>query len=91
VRKPIRALPHRNVVPMESHIDGQNAGYFPRTLWTLLLALSYSEPPLFIGTLRFLRGNSYLCLVRVVIYMRPTTDRICRIREVIEDSTPRWT
>jgi hypothetical protein len=24
---------------MESHNDGQSTGYFPRTLWTLLLSL----------------------------------------------------
>jgi hypothetical protein len=48
-RKHVRAPPHRNVVPTESHSDGQNAGYFLRTLRTVLLALGYSEPPLFIG------------------------------------------
>jgi hypothetical protein len=52
--------PHRNVVPTESHSDGQNAGYFLRTLWTVLLALGYSEPPLFISVPRLLCGNSYL-------------------------------
>jgi hypothetical protein len=76
---------------MESHSDGQNAGYFPRTLRTVLLALGYSEPPLFVGVLRLLRGNSYLCHVRVIIYERPTTDRIRRIRCVVEATTPRWT
>jgi hypothetical protein len=59
-RKHVCAPPRRNYVPMESHTDGQNAGYFPRTLWTMLLALGSSEPPLFIETLRLLRGNSYL-------------------------------
>jgi hypothetical protein len=49
VRKHIRALPRGNAVPTESHTDGQRAGYFPRTLWTLLLMLEYSEPPLFVG------------------------------------------
>jgi hypothetical protein len=44
VRKHVRALPHRNVVPTESHTDGQNVGYFMRTLRTVLLALGYSEP-----------------------------------------------
>jgi hypothetical protein len=38
----------RNAINMESHSDGQNAGYFPRTLRTVLLALGYSKPPLFI-------------------------------------------
>jgi hypothetical protein len=52
--------PHRNVVPTESHSDGQNAGYFLRTLLIVLLALGYSEPLLFIGVPRLLRGNSYL-------------------------------
>jgi hypothetical protein len=60
VGKYIRAPPHRNVVPTESHSDGQNAGYFPRTLLTMLLALGYSEPPLFVSVPRLLRGNSYL-------------------------------
>jgi hypothetical protein len=64
---------------MEYHSDGQNAGYFPRTLRTVLLALGYSEPPLFIGW------------VKVIIYKRQTTDRIHRIRHVVEATTPRWT
>jgi hypothetical protein len=90
-KKHVRAPPRRNIVSTESHSDGQRAGYFPRTLWTLLLVLGYSEPPLFIGTPRKIRGNSYLWRVCVVIYERPTTDRICHVRQVIEASTPRWT
>jgi hypothetical protein len=31
-------------MPTESHSDGQRAGYFLRTLRTLLLALGYSGP-----------------------------------------------
>jgi hypothetical protein len=89
-RKHIRAPPRRNVVPTESHNDGQNVGYFPRTLRTVLLALGYSEPPLFIGVPRLLRGNSYLWYVRVIIYERPTTDHILRIRHVVEATTTRW-
>jgi hypothetical protein len=57
----------------------------------MLLALGSSEPPAFIGTLRLLCGNLYLCHVRVVIYERPTTDRIRRIRQVVEAPAPRWT
>jgi hypothetical protein len=57
----------------------------------VLLALGSSEPPLFIRTPSLLHENSYLWRVRVVIYERPTTDRICRIRQVVEDPTPRWT
>jgi hypothetical protein len=57
----------------------------------VLLALGSSEPPLFIGTPRLLRGNSYLWHVRVVIYERPTTDRIRRIHHVVEAPAPRWT
>jgi hypothetical protein len=90
-RKHVRAPPRRNVVPTESHSDGQNAGYFLRTLRTVLLALGYSEPPLFIAVPRLLRGNSYLWRVRVIIYERPTTDRIHHIRRVVEATTPRWT
>jgi hypothetical protein len=90
-RKHVRVPPHRNVVPTESHSDSQNAGYFPRTLWTLLLALGYSEPPLFIGVPRLLHGNSYLWHVWVIIYERPMTDHIHRIRHVVEATTPRWT
>jgi hypothetical protein len=89
-RKHVYAPPHRNVVPTESHIDGQNAGHFPRTLWTVLLALGVSEPLLFIETLRLLRGNSYLWCVRVVIYERPTTDHICRICQVFDAPALRW-
>jgi hypothetical protein len=83
--------PHRNAVPTKSHSDGQNDGYFPRTLRTVLLALGYREPPLFVGVLRLLRGNSYLWRVRVIIYERPTTDHIHRIRHMVEATTPRWT
>jgi hypothetical protein len=90
-RKHVRALPCRNVVPTESHSDGQNVGYFLRTLWTVLLVLGSNEPALFNGTLRLLRGNSYLWRVCVVIYERPTTDRICRLHQVVEAPTPRWT
>jgi hypothetical protein len=58
-RKHVRTPPYRNAVPTESHSDGQRAGYFPRTLRTLLLALGYSEPPIFVGVSRLLCGNSY--------------------------------
>jgi hypothetical protein len=74
-----------------SHSNGQNAGYFPRTMWTVLLALGSSEPPLFIGTPRPLCGNSYLWRVCVVIYERPTTDRIRHICQVVEAPTPSCT
>jgi hypothetical protein len=90
-RKHLRAPPRRNVVPTESHSDGQNAGYFPRTLRTVLLVLGSSEPPLFIGIPRLLRGNSYLWRVHMVIYERPMTDHICRICQVVEAPAPRWT
>jgi hypothetical protein len=90
-RKHVRALPRRNVVPTESHSDGQNVVYFPRTLRVVLLALGSSEPPLFIGTPRLLHGNSYLWRVHVVIYERPMTDRIHRIHQVVEAPAPRWT
>jgi hypothetical protein len=89
-RKHVRAPPRRDDVPMKSHSDGQEAGYFPRTLWTVLLALGSSEPPLFIGILRLLHGNSYLWHVRMVIYERSTTDRIWRIRQVVKAPAPRW-
>jgi hypothetical protein len=78
-------------VPTKSHSDGQNAGDFPRTLWTVLLSLRYSEPPLFIGVPRLLRENSYLWRVHVIIYERPTTDHIHRIHHAVEATTPRWT
>jgi hypothetical protein len=91
VRKHVRAPPRRNVVPTESHSDGQNARYFSRTLRTVPLALGYSAPQLFIGVPRLLHENSYLWHVRVIIYERPMTDRICRIRHVVEATTPRWT
>jgi hypothetical protein len=57
----------------------------------LLLALGYSEPPFFIGTLRLLCGNSYLWRVHVIIYERPMTDHIHLIRQVVKASTQRWT
>jgi hypothetical protein len=90
-KKHVRAPPCRNVVPVESHNDSQNAGYIPRTLRTVLLALGSSEPPLFTKTLRLLHGNSYHWRVRVVIYDSPTTDRICRIHHVVEAPVLRWT
>jgi hypothetical protein len=90
-RKHVRAPLHRDAVPTESHSDDQEAGYFPRTLQTVLLALVSSEPPLFIRILRLLHGNSYLWHVRVVIYERSMTDRILRIRQVVEAPAPRWT
>jgi hypothetical protein len=40
-RKHVRVPLHRNVVPMESHSDCQNAGYFLRTLRTMLCGNSY--------------------------------------------------
>jgi hypothetical protein len=91
VRKHVRAPPCRNVVPTESHSDGQNAGYFSRTLWIMLLALGYSEPPLFVGVPRLLHGNLYLWHVQVITYERPTTDRIRHICHVVEATKPRWT
>jgi hypothetical protein len=90
VRKHVRAPPRRNVVPTESHSDGQNAGYFLRTLRTVLLALGSSEPLLFIETPRLLCGNSYLWCVRVLIYERTTIDCICHIRQVVMAPALRW-
>jgi hypothetical protein len=78
-------------MPTESHSDGQNARYLLGTLWTVLLALGYSEPPLFIGVPRLLCGNSYLWRVRVIIYEGPMADHICHIRHVVEATTLRWT
>jgi hypothetical protein len=88
--KHVHVPPHWNVVPTESHSDGQCAVYFPRTLRTLLLALVYSEPTLFIGVLRLLHGNSYLWHVRVIIDNRPTTDHIHRIHHAVGATTLRW-
>jgi hypothetical protein len=90
-RKHVRAPPRRNAIPTESHSDGQNVGYLSRTLWTVLLVLGSSKPLLFIGTLRLLRGNSYLWHVRVVIYERPTPDHIRHICQVVEAYALRWT
>jgi hypothetical protein len=90
-RKHVRAPPCRNVVPTESYSDGQNARYFPWTPWTMLLALGYSEPPLFIGIPMLLHGNSYLWRVEVIIYEWPMTDRIHHICHMVEATIPRWT
>jgi hypothetical protein len=90
-RKHVHAPPCRNVVPMESNSEYQNAGFILRTLRTMLLALGSSEPPLFIGTMRLLRGNSYLRHVCVVIYERHMTDHIYHIHQVVEAPLPRWT
>jgi hypothetical protein len=77
-------------MPTESHSDGQRAGHFLRTLRTVHLALGYSETPLFVGVPRLLYGNSYLWLMRVIIYQRPMTNYICRICHMVEATTPRW-
>jgi hypothetical protein len=90
-RKHVRAPPCSNVVPTESHSDGQDDGYFLRTLWTVLLTLGSSEHRLFIGTLRLRCGNPYLLHVRVVIYERTTIDHIHYIHQVVETPAPRWT
>jgi hypothetical protein len=79
------------VVPMDSHSDGQRAGYISRTMRTLLSSLGYGESSLFVRTPRLLRGNTYLWHVWVVIYERSTIDHICHIHQVIEASAPRWT
>jgi hypothetical protein len=65
--------------PQSLTTHDQLAGYFPKTLRTLLQFLGYGEPPLFIRT-----------VVWVVLYERSTTDRIHRIRQVIETAAPRW-
>jgi hypothetical protein len=57
----------------------------------MLLALGYSEPPLFVGVLRLLHGNLDLWRVCVIIYERSTTDHIRCICHVVEATTPRWT
>jgi hypothetical protein len=90
-RKHVRASPCRNAVPTESHSDGQDDGYFLRTLRTVLLALGSSEPPLFIDTPRLLRRNSYLWHECVVIYEGPMTNCICHIHQVVEAPALRWT
>jgi hypothetical protein len=90
-RKYIHVPLPRNVVPMESHDDGQNVGYFPGTLRTVLWALGHSEPPLFVDVPRLLHENSYLWCVLVIIYKRPTTDHIHHIHHVVEATTLRWT
>jgi hypothetical protein len=87
----VRVPPRQNVVPTESHSDGQLAGYLLRTLWTLLSSLGYEEPPHFIRTPRLFRGNVYLWHIRVVIYERSMTDHIHHICQVIEAFAPRWT
>jgi hypothetical protein len=90
MRKHVCTPPRRSTVPTESHNDGQNVGYFSRTLQTALLALGYSESQLFVGVLRLLNGNLYHWCVHVIIYERPTTDHIHRIRHMVEATTPRW-
>jgi hypothetical protein len=57
----------------------------------VLLAMGYSEPPLFVGVLRLLHENSYLWRVHVIIYQRPTTDHIHCICHMVEATTSRWT
>jgi hypothetical protein len=89
-RKHVHALPRRNAMPTESHSDGQHVSYIPRTLWTLLLALGYSKPLLFVGVPRLLHGNSYLWGLCVIIYEGPMIDHIHRICHVVEATTPRW-
>jgi hypothetical protein len=89
-RKSVRAPPRRNAMPTESHIDSLDAGYFLRTLRTVLLALSSIEPRCSSGP----QGAAWKLVplaVRVVIYERPTTDHIHRICQVVKARIPRWT
>jgi hypothetical protein len=90
-RKHVHAPLLRNALPTTSHSDGQNVGYFPMTVRTVLLVLGSSKPLLFIETPRMLCGNSYLWHVRVIIYEWPTTDHIRRIRQVAKAPALRWT
>jgi hypothetical protein len=62
----------------------------PEDSETVLLALHFNEPLLFIVTPRLLCGKLYLWCVRVVTYERPTTNHIRRIRQVVEAPAPRW-
>jgi hypothetical protein len=57
----------------------------------VMVSMLATSRGLFIGTLRLLRGNSYLWCVCVVIYERPMTDRIRCVHQVIVASTSRWT
>jgi hypothetical protein len=77
-------------MPTKSHSDGQSVEYFSRCLRTVLLALQYSEPLLFISVPRLLHGNSYLWCVCVIIYERQMTDHIRRICHMVEATTSRW-
>jgi hypothetical protein len=76
-------------MPTDSHNDGRRASYLLRTLQTLHLSLGFDKPTLFVGTPRLFCGNSYLWHVRVIIYERHMTGRICLIRLLIEASTLR--
>jgi hypothetical protein len=89
-RKHIRTPLGRNIVPTESHSDGQHACDFPRTLQTQPSSLGYGELPLFVQTQRLLHENSYMWHVHVIIYERSTTDHICRIHQVVVAFAPRW-
>jgi hypothetical protein len=77
-------------MPTVSHNHGQNAGYFLRTLRIVLLSLGYSEPLLFVGVSMQLHGSSYLWRVCVIIYKRPMTNHIRRIRHMVKATTSRW-
>jgi hypothetical protein len=90
-KKHVRVPAQHNTVRMESHSDGQRDGYFPRTMWALLSSLGFGDPHSSSAPPRLLHGNTYLWLVHVIIYERSTTNRICRIHQVVEASTPRWT
>jgi hypothetical protein len=84
MRKHVHAPPRWDAVPTEFHSDCQCVGYFPRTLRTLLSLLGFGEPPLFVGTPRMLRGNSYMWHVCVIIYEWSMTDHICHIHQVVK-------
>jgi hypothetical protein len=85
----VRAPPHWNHVPTESHSDGQLARYFPKTMWKLLRSVGYGELLIFVRTPRLLQGTTYLWNVWVVMYEKLTTDRICCIHQVIKSAASR--
>jgi hypothetical protein len=77
--------------PQEAHCDGKNAVHFPRTLKWMHSVFGYHDAPLYFGKQTLLRSRGYMWKVHVVLYEKPTTDGICRIRHIHHASVPRAT
>jgi hypothetical protein len=74
-----------------AHNNGKNARYFPRTLKWMLSVFGCHDAPFYFGKQTPLQSRGYMWEVHVVLYEKPTTDRICRIHHIHHACAPRAT